>query len=436
MSKVFAVIRREFVTRVSSRAFVVGTLLGPILMVALFLLPILLGRRDTGVKQVAIVDGSTGQLGARLEGLLGAATRGKGAATKPRYAVTRIRAVDRTVEVRDSLLPLTASRKDAPAQLDGILYVTDSALATGKVTYLGTNVGSPDDMRVLEALVQPAVQGERLEALGVNPAIAMQATAPVDLVTRKVSDGKLTNESGASSFFLAYIMSLVLYMALILYGMQVMGAVVEEKTNRIMEVLVSSLTPFELLLGKVLGVGAVGLLQIGLWAGTASLLSSQKGAIAKALGAPEAAAGLPIPSLSPQLTAVFLTFFVLGFLLYSAAYAAVGAMCSSDQETRQAQTPVTMCILAGLITMFALLGEPNGTLAKVLSLVPLLSPFVTPVRYSLDPMPVGEVLLSVGATLAGLLFVVWVASRIYRVGILSYGKKPTLGEVWRWIRTA
>jgi ABC-2 type transport system permease protein len=180
----------------------------------------------------------------------------------------------------------------------------------------------------------------------------------------------------------------------------------------------------------------VGLVQVGLWAGTATFLSGQRVAIAKVLGAPEAANGFAMPAMSPQLLVVFLTFFVLGFLLYSAAYAAIGSMCSSDQETRQAQGPVTLCILAGLLCMFALVGEPNGTLARGLSLVPLVAPFVTPVRYSLDPMPVGEVLLSVASTIVGLVVVVWVASRIYRIGILSYGKKPSFADVWRWIRTA
>ena len=436
MSKVFAVIRREFVTRVSSRAFIIGTLLAPVLMAALFVLPILLGGRDTGPKRIAIVDAATGQLGARLEAILTAASRGKGEKAKPRYLVSRVRRTDGVASARDSLLHLMGRTGNAAASLDGMLLVDDSVLASGKLVYLGTNVGSPGDMNYLEALVQPAVQGERLEAMGVNPAIAMQATAPVDLDTRKVSDGKVTGDSGQASFLLAYIMSFLLYMALIIYGMQVMGAVVEEKTNRIMEVLVSSLTPFELLLGKVLGVGAVGLLQVGLWAGTATFLSGQKARIANALGAPEMAGGFSLPTMSPQLLAVFLTFFVLGFLLYSAAYAAIGAMCSSDQETRQAQSPVTMCILAGLLCMFALVGEPNGSLAKALSLVPLVAPFVTPVRYSLDPMPISEVLLSAFATTLGLIAVVWVASRIYRVGILSYGKKPSLAEVWRWIRTA
>ena len=200
-----------------------------------------------------------------------------------------------------------------------------------------------------------------------------------------------------------------------------------------MEALISSVSPFALMLGKVMGVGAVGLLQIGIWAGTASLLSTFRVEIAGWFGAP--AAAMPIPTMTPALLAVFLLFFVLGFLLYSAAYAAIGAMCNTMQEAQQANMPVTMCIAAGLVCMLALLSEPNGVLARRLSLVPFLAPFVTPVRYSLSPMPARELLLSAVTTTLGMLAIVWVASRIYRVGILMYGKKPTLPELLRWVRT-
>jgi ABC-2 type transport system permease protein len=435
MSKLFAVVRREFVTRVKTRAFLIGTFLGPVLMAALWTLPILLSKRDTGAKRVAIVDASSGQLGARIEAALGSARRGEGDEAKPSYVVSRIDAAGRADAVRDSLLPLTKEGREKSAELDGILMVDDSVLQAGRIVYLGTNVGSPDAMRALRQAVVPAIQGERLEATGVSPVVVMQALAPVEMQSFKVSEGKLTTESGAASFLLAYIMSFVLYLALILYGVQTMTSVVEEKSSRIVEVLVSSLRPFDLLLGKVIGVGAVGLLQIGIWAGAATLIGSNAGRIAELFGgSASAAASLPIPTMSPGLLAVFLLFFVLGFLFYSALYAAVGSMCNQVQETNQASTPVTLLIAGGLVLMFALLNEPNGQLARTLSLVPPFAPFVTPVRHSLTPLPIGEVLLSMAAMIAGLLAVVWLAARIYRVGILSYGKKPSFGELLQWVR--
>src|SRR5690606_1713008 len=258
---------------------------------------------------------------------------------------------------------------------------------------------------------------------------------PIDFQTLKVSEGQVTGESGEASFLLAYVMSLMLYFALLLYGIQVMSSVVEEKTSRIMEVLVSSLSPFQMLLGKVIGVGAVALLQISIWAGTAMVLTTFGARIAALLGAsPSAVADFPLPVVSPALFAGFLLFFSLGFLFFAAAYAAVGSMCSTVQETQQAHTPITILIAAGLICMFALLSEPAGTLARMLSLVPFVAPFVTPVRYSFAPIPLPELLASAAAMVLGILAVVWVAGRIYRVGILSYGRKASFREVVRWVR--
>lgn len=438
MNKVFAVVRREFLERVRTRAFVIGTLLFPVLMAALFVLPILLERRATAPKRIVIVDGATGDVGARVADALSTSRR-EGSAGAPgplRYVITRVEAPGRLEQVRDSLVPFTgiSGREEG---FDGILVLDDDKVASGKIPYLGVNVGSPGDMRRLEATLQTSLRFERLKRAGVDPYLAMPALRDVDLQTGKVAGGKLTGESGGSSFFLAYIMGFVLYFAMVLYGVQVMTSVVEEKSSRIAEVLASSLSPFQMMLGKVLGVGATGVLQLGIWGGTAMLLTIYRGQLARLFGAtPEAVSAMRLPEIRPDLLAVFLLFFVLGFLLYSAAYAAVAALCNTPQEAQQANGPVTMCIMAGFIAMFALLNEPGGTLARTLSLIPILSPFVVPVRYSLAPIPLPELLLSAGLLLLAMLLVVWVAGRIYRVGILMYGKRPRLAEVWRWVRAA
>jgi ABC-2 type transport system permease protein len=150
---------------------------------------------------------------------------------------------------------------------------------------------------------------------------------------------------------------------------------------------------------------------------------------------PDVAASAPVPSISIDLLLVFLTFFVLGFFLYAGLYAAVGAMCSSYQDTQQANMPVTMGIVAGFMCMFPILNEPDGALARVLTMVPFVAPFATPLRYSITPLPLGELLLSMLMTALGVLGVAWLASRVYRIGILAYGKRPSLREVARWIAT-
>jgi ABC-2 type transport system permease protein len=436
MRKVLAVVRREFVTRVHTRAFLIGTILGPLLMGGMFVMPILLSRQ-TQPRRIVILDGASGSFGARVERRLSAEMRDTVGAARPRYDVRRVATEPgRLAAVRDSLVALTGrAGAEAPGP-HGILVLTDSAVATGRLQYVGTNVGSPGDMGALQRSLGDPVRLERLARAGVDPAIALPAMGPIRLSTLKVSEGRVTGESGGSSFALAYIMSFMLYFALLIYGMQVMTSVVEEKSSRIMEVLVSSLSPFEMLLGKVVGVGAVALLQLAIWAGTAMLLTTFRVQIAGLFGASPTAAALPLPTVSPALFLVFIVFFALGFLFYAAAYAAVGSMCNSVQETQQAQVPVTLFIAAGLLTMFTLLGDPSSGLARVLGLVPFVAPFVTPVRYSFAPLPLVELLASAAAMIAGVIAVVWVAARIYRVGILSYGKKASLADVFRWVRTA
>lgn len=437
MHKLWAVIRREFQTRVQSKAFVIGTILGPVLMGFLMVMPILMMSRDTKAKRVVVIDGAGGNLGLALERELAEARRGTGPDARHRYEVIRIPAQGRVEAVRDSLVPLTGLARDTVHRLDGLLIATDAAVDTGTVTYLGDNVGSPSDMGLLENLIQNVILTERLQRRGVDPAIVRDANGRVNLVTSKISEGRLTGESGEASFVLAYAMAFILYFALLIYGIQVMTSVLEEKSNRIMEVLASSLTPFQLMAGKVIGVGAVGLLQLGIWVGTAMLLSANAVAIAGLFNMPpEAAAQMPLPAISPDLLIIFLLFFTVGFFLFAALYAAVGAMCNTMQEAQQMSTAVTLLVAVAFFSIFSLLNEPNGTLAKVFSLIPFFAPIVMPVRYSLTSIPLYEVAISFAITVLGLFGVAWIAGRIYRVGILMYGKKPSLKELFHWIRTA
>jgi len=323
MHKVWAVIRREFVERVRTRAFIVATLLGPLFFGGMVILPALLMNRAGAPKRIVVVDAAQGDVGTRAVAALSAARRGTGPEARVKYVPSRIVAPDRAEEVRDSLVPHTGLSKSGPAAgervgegIDGILMVEETGLALGKLTYLGANVGSLKDMEELREVLSPVVIAERLRRAGVDPQIAFGAIAAVSLETRKVSEGKLTNESGAATFALAYAMSIILYMALLLYGNQVMGSVIEEKSNRIIEVLVSSLTPFQMLLGKVVGVGLVSLVQIGIWSGTATLLTTYRGQIMKAFGAGASAVPFALASMKPDLLAVFMLFFALGFLLY------------------------------------------------------------------------------------------------------------------------
>jgi len=436
MRKVVAVIRREFIERVRSRAFVVSTLLGPVFMSLTIFLPIYLSGRQSAPKRIVILDAASGGLGTRVDSVLRQAHYGPDESPRPKYSVQLLRAPERVDEVEDSLVRSIGLARSQESHPDGVLVLTDAVLESGTLRYLGSNVGSPTDMDALQGSLQTAVLAERLSRANLDPDVVRRASSPIRLEKSKVTAGRLTGESGEASFFLAYVMTFVLYFALLIYGIQVMSSILEEKTSRIVEVLAASLTPFQLMLGKIVGVGAVGLFQLTLWAAAALYLTANLGPMLGLMHvSPDVAANAPLPSIRVDLMLVFLIFFVLGFFLYAGLYAAVGAMCSSYQDTQQANMPVTMGIVAGFMCMFPILNEPDGTLARVLTMVPFVAPFATPLRYSITPLPLSELLLSILSTGLGVLGVAWLASRVYRIGILAYGKRPSLRELGRWIAT-
>jgi len=415
--KVWAVIRREFVERVRSKWFWISALLGPVFFGAMIVVPVLFAGAG-GTRRIAVVDGTTGAFGERVAAGL---RHGK---------IFRATRVPAGAGVVDSLTQLVGAK-----QLDGFLILTDAVVETGTAEYRASNVSSFRDVAELQDVLARLAMAARLERQGVDPALVGRAQLRISLETKKISGSTTTGESAAQSFALAYVMGVVLFLVITIYGVNVMGSVVEEKTTRIVEVLVSSLRPFQLMMGKVLGVGAVSLFQFVLWGLGAKLLLSQRRALLADLGGVEEARQVfQMPHLSAATLGVFLSYFLGGFFLYSAMYAAVGAMSSNEQEARQAQQPVMFLLLVAYVSMFGLTNNPESTYAVTLSLIPFTAPIAMPVRWAASTVPAGELGASLGLLAAGIVAVTWMAARIYRVGILMTGKRPNIKELVRWIR--
>jgi len=436
VNKIFAIIRREFIARVRTRAFLITTLLLPVFIVVVSVVPALMMRGGDRTTLIGVVDGTTNGFGASVESALASETLSSKPGAMKRYDVRRISAAGRVDAVRDSLVGLTGlSRAQYPETLDGVLVLADSALATGDAEYLGTNTSGLESMGLLEGSLSKVMRQTRLAKSGIDPAVLKDALRSADLRTTKVSGGKATGESGAASFIIGYFMAFILYFSVVLYGQQTMMSVIEEKTSRIMEVLASSVRPFQMLLGKVLGVGSVGLLQMAIWGATVYTVTSQRGRIAGLIGvSPDAMQQMPIPSMSPGLLAVFLAYFVLGFLLYGALYAAIGSMCNSTQDAQQYVAVLTPLLMISFFATFAIFKDPTGGIGVPMSIIPFFSQLAMPVRWSLAAVPPGQLVLSLALGLLALFGVTWVAARIYRTGILMYGKKPSFAEVFRWLR--
>lgn len=417
MHKVWAVIRREFVERVRTKWFWFSAIIGPVLSIGVIVFQIM-QTVGGGVRHIAVVDSTSSGFGARVtENLAGT-----------RFVATTIPARPGVV---DSLTQAVSDKR-----LDGFLIITNDLTETGRAEYRAASLGL-QTIEELQRSLNRLVVKARLEGKGVNPAVVDWAQIRVELDQKKIARGKTTTESAGQSFAVAWVMAILLFMAILVYGVNVMTSVLEEKTTRIIEVLVSSLRPFQLMMGKLMGAGSVSLLQFVIWAASFQLVIRLRVQIAKALGAdPAQAAGLQLPHIPAQTLIVFFACFLGGFLLYSSMFAAVGAMSSNEQEARQAQLPVTYLLMISYISIIGLTNNPSSSFARTLSLVPFTSPIATPVRWTSGGMSMAELIASLVILAVAIVGITWIASRIYRIGILMTGKRPTVKELVRWVRTA
>lgn len=418
MRKVMAVARREFIERVRTKGFWIAMALGPMVFAAMILLPAML-MRGGAARSIVVVDGTTGGLGARITEIIDSSA-----------AFDAIRIPDGP-NVTDSLTKEVVAKR-----LHGFLVLPADIVESARAEYRASSVSGFEANERLERALRQSILVARLERAGVDPRVVARATPRVELDTRKISRGKTTEQTAVQSFALAYIMAMMLFMSIIVYGTGIMTSVLEEKSSKVIEVLISSVTPMELMAGKLGGVGAVSLVQFGVWGASMQLMLSQRSALMRGMSTNDVASVFQLPSVTAGTALIVVLFFIGGFLLYSAMYAAVGAMSNNLQEAQQAGQPITYALMVGLFGMFAMLNNPNSTVATVLSFVPFTAPIIVPVRWTAGNLQPAEVALAFVSLLVGVLAVVWIAGRIYRVGILMTGKRPSLRELVRWVRTA
>jgi ABC-2 type transport system permease protein len=416
MNGLFPVIRREYLQRVKSRWFLVATFAFPILIIGMGVLPgIFAERSEAARRNIAVVD-EVGVLYERLE---------------PRLA-------DLGFQVRQAP---TGTEEQLRAEiiagdLGGYLVLDDETLARGRTVFHGEQ--GPGTIRGLSlqgAVVQTALEA-RLGAAGSEGDLqALLSGGELEVIELDI-EGNGATESDPE-FGVAFIGAMLLYMVIVLYAVAVMRATLEEKTGRIVEILISSIKPWELMLGKILGVGSVGLTQLAVWA-CMVVLAFTLGVPALIAARPELADLSQVGEYLPGagLMVLFLALFLGGYFLYSALYAAVGAMCNTEEEAQQAQFPVIMLLVLPIMFLMPIIEAPNSTVAVVASLIPFFTPVLMFARAATGAIPLWQVLVSVVVLFLAVGAVAWIAGRIYRVGILMQGKRPTLPELWRWVREA
>lgn len=408
-----AVIRREYLQRVRSRWFVIATIAGPLLMLGLMIVPVLMASRGEQADRLVVVVDRTGVLHERVaEGL-----------ERAGY----------TVEPSAGTEAETALRERVEGDDLGAYLVLDAAtLERGTARFVATSRPSIVRQVALRQIVAQAAIAARIGDADDDLDVLLGGG---ELDFEVVSDGGIGFDDAA--FAASYFGAFILYMTILLYAVSVMRSVLEEKSSRVVEVVISSMRPWQLMLGKILGVGAVGLTQLAIWAASGALIVSA-GIPALLAANPQFAQLSEVREILPGIgyAGLFVIFFLGGYFMYSGLYAAVGAMCNTDEEAQQAQFPVIMLLVVPIIFVTQVINEPNAPLSVALSMVPFFSPILMFARAAAGAAPLWQVGVSVLGMAATVVVIAWVAGRIYKVGILMAGKRPTLPELWRWVREA
>ncbi len=448
MRKLGVVFRREYLERVRSKWFLIGTLLGPVFFGMVTILPTYISMRQRPgdeLTNIVIVDATGTGLGARVSTELGKAF--------PVAPAPRVKVVpeERLSVTRDSLVTDVVRK-----EITGFLVLDSNTVANRSLTYAGRNAGSISDVNALLSKVKQQVLAQRLAAEGLDAARVTALTSEkLETITQKIGSKGLEGGSGMGNLAFGYIVAFLLYMMIVLYGQNILRGVMEEKTTRVAEVVLSSVSPDTLLAGKVLGVGLVAITQVLSWVAlTLGMLfyvgpmlfsgmgkTSVAGAAASAGAASGAAGGMPTGAImnalpTPGSALIILGYFVLGFIFYSALFAAVGAMVSSQEDVQQASMPVMLLLVSSVIFMAPILTNPGSPLARTMTLLPFSAPILMPLRMSLMTVPWYELAGSLGGVAIACALSIWLSARIYRVGLLMYGKRPSFRELARWVRYA
>lgn len=432
MNKIFLIIQREYLTRVKKKSFVIMTLLGPLLMAALMIVPVWIGMKDKDFQIIEVID-ETGLFIDQFENT-------------------------KTLRFEQQFVDIEMAKDSFyESKYTSILHITGIGIeSTAKMYYKkqpGINTVSKiettieDGIRNIELKEQFNISREQLEKI--NPNVT------VETIFRN-ADGAEETKSSTISTVLGFGAAIIIYMFIFLYGVQVMRGVIEEKTSRIVEIIISSVKPFQLMLGKIVGIAMVGLTQFLLWIiltgviiSIAQVVLNQNIEVADTAAIEEVmkaqgAGNVNTTNMAGQIQSIideipivkllvsFLFYFLGGYLLYGALFAAVGSAVDSEADTQQFMMPITIPLIFAFVVAQTVIQNPDGAMAFWLSLFPLTSPIIMMVRIPFG-VETWELLLSMVLLILGFVGTTWMAGKIYRTGILMYGKKVSYKELWKWL---
>ncbi len=450
MNKTLLIIQREYLSKVKKKSFLIMTILGPIIFGGLIVGVALLAASDTTHHHILLAD----DLGYLLEDEI--LVYQQAGVDRPRFRSTEKLSYDFRKGAVDAKQELESGVYTAVIQLSEISY-TD-----GKVEMFAEKTPSMSIQNRIASDIEDAFELYRAKKNNISIETYKSIRQSVDINVIKPSAGDKEDLTSVKAM-IGFGFALIIYFFIFFYGVQVMRGVMEEKTNRIVEVIISSVRPFQLMMGKIIGIGLVGLTQFLIWVGlTAAISAFGVGAMQKQLlekqkeqlamidsgGIIEAqnmSDETDAASMQTDILAViqevpwtdvvlsFLVFFVCGYLLYASMFAAIGASVDNETDTQQFMMPVTLPLVFGYIVSTMMIENPESSIGTIFAIVPFTSPIVMMVKTAIG-VSIGLKLLSIVTLVATIFFFVWLAAKIYRVGILMYGKKPSYKELWKWLR--
>ncbi len=421
MKKILSVIKREYIQIVRTKGFIIGTILGPVLMAALIFIPILVSVLSVGEQErIAVVDETQDifmDLDKKLDHKLKDGRR--------RYLLEKYELRADTEALKEEL-----NQKVLSGAINAYLYIPKEIAEEGSAEYVSKHVSDFNKIEDISGALNRVVIEKRLRAEGLDPAKIAEYIRRVGLKPIKMTKRGAEEDTGGT-FIYSYLLVLILYITLFFYGAIIMRGVIEEKSSRVVEIVLSSLRPFQLMVGKIFGIAAVGFTQYTIWA-LFGLGASRYGKSYVSSHIP--ASDFSLPSIPVYVFIYFVFFFILGYFLYGTLYAAIGSMVNTEKEAQQLLFPVTMFLVVPMLLMVFVIRAPNSSLAVVLSMIPFFAPILMLLRICVLTPPFVQVAGSIVILVLTILLMIWLTAKIYRVGILMYGKPPRLKEIVKWLR--
>lgn len=457
-SKIWTIISHEYLTKVKSKGFLVGTFLGPIILVAFFgiIIAINVFSIDDTSKKLGVLD-------------------------RENIVASELIKLDskKYFQVNKSIEEL--NNQVLNGKLDGYVVIPEDIVDKGEITVYSQGGGGTGLVVALQTNIEEIIRNKRLTQLGITKESIRFVDKPVVINTEKITKKGVEQDYTEALAFVGYLLGFAIYMLIFIYGGFVSRAVIEEKANRIIEIMISSVRPFELMIGKVIGIAFVSLTQITIWLVLLLAVLTITGSVANSIlgdSANQAAlienvqknSGMyngvsqgittssvvnrgeskqqgvesqqvkvakmlkEIPSISPFIVIGFIFYFLIGYLIYSSLFAAVGSAVDQESDVAQLQLPVTLPVIIPIMVIPQVMSNPDSTMSVVMSLIPFFTPILMTVRIAATVVPVWQIILSVILSISTFFACLWVSAKIYRIGILMTGKKPSFKDIFKWVK--